>query len=57
MFTLIIFMYLYSCIGYYMFSDDTPKFGTVLDSFITMFQMLVGEGWHEVSLQLTSRYF
>ena len=45
---LVIIMYSYAALASYMFSSN-QKFSTVLDSFTTMFQLMVGEGWHEVT--------
>ena len=41
-------VYIYSALAYFFF-PSSEHFNTVFDSFITMFQLLVGEGWHEVS--------
>lgn len=45
---LVITMYFFAAIAYYLFRYDNSKFESVFASFVTMFQMLVGEGWHEV---------
>ena len=44
----IITMYIYSALAYFAFNDASDRFSTVFVSFITMFQLLIGEGWHEV---------
>lgn len=45
----LVIMYLFAAVAFYWFNHTSAKFDTVLDSFITMFQLLVGEGWHEVA--------
>jgi len=49
----LITMYLYSAAAYFCFGGTTD-FATMFDSFITMFQLLIGEGWHEVGVLLCS---
>ena len=41
-------MYIFSVVAFYCFQHHSSKFDSVLSSFITMYQLLIGEGWHEV---------
>lgn len=50
----VVTMYLYAACAKSIFSDS-EQFSTALKSFITMFQLLIGEGWHDVMYEESNK--
>lgn len=53
-----ILFYIYAIAGYHLFADSDPEsWGTLLDSLVTLFQVLTLEGWADISHPVTEDNF